>query len=377
MPAKQPSAALSRTTALAYRAAEHDLERAAARPADIGVLETGVQDTPPGSTARPTLRARLAAPEDADRALREDLALVQSMRGTMHVHRPGDLPVLIAALRPDQAQDLLPAQHGTFLVELAGDGVDIGSALDQVAAAMAETMSDGRERAKGELSTEINRVLPEQLRPWCPGCQVHHVHDGLFRMASLPAGLRLRPAGRGSAAFAAAEVGPPVDRDAARRELLRRFLRRCGPASVHTLAAWLGITPATARRWWQPLAGELAEVSVDGHRLWMHADDLPRARDAAAPSATHLLPPYDPLLEVADRQLLLPDPGRRRQVWRTVANPGIVLLAGEVAGTWRHRGKTITITPFEDLHPKTRREVRLAAERYAAPADVEVAYAEG
>jgi hypothetical protein len=370
-----PGEQLNRTAVLAYRAAAHDLDGGAADPAGIGVLEAGVQDTPPGSTAGPALRARLASPADAERAMADDLALVHSMRGTMHVHRPADLPMLVAALRPDDAADLLPALFGTSLAELAADGESIGPALDRVAAAMAEAMSDGRTRSKGELSTEINARLPVRLRPWCAGCGVHHVHDGLFRMASLPAGLRLRPTGRGSAAFVAAALGPPVDPAHARRELTRRFLRRCGPASVHTLAAWLGSVPAAARRWWRPMADELAEVSVEGRRLWMHAEDLPRARQAARPRATVLLPPYDPLLELADRQLLLPDPGTRRQVWRSVANPGVVLISGEVAGTWRRRRNAMTVAPFQELRPTARRTVRLAAERYAAPADVEVTFA--
>jgi len=45
------------------------------------------------------------------------------------------------------------------------------------------------------------------------------------------------------------------------------------------------------------------------------------------------LPPYDPLAEVAHRELLLPDPAVRRQVWRAVANPGLALMAGELAGS--------------------------------------------
>lgn len=68
------------------------------------------------------------------------------------------------------------------------------------------------------------------------------------------------------------------------------------------LAGWLGITPPAARRWWALVADDLAEVRVDTRRLWMHADDLRDARGAPAPAAVHLLPPYDPLLAVADRE---------------------------------------------------------------------------
>jgi len=107
---------LSRTGVLAYRALAHDLEHPAATPADCGVLEVGVQDTPPGTTARRALEVRLASPHDEDPTLSRGLALVHSLRGAMHVHRAGDLGLLTAALRPDDPGE--------------------GDAVDQVAEAM-------------------------------------------------------------------------------------------------------------------------------------------------------------------------------------------------------------------------------------------------
>lgn len=290
---------MSRTGVLAYRALAHDLEHPAATPADCGVLEVGVQDTPPGTTARRALEVRLASPHDEDPTLSRGLALVHSLRGAMHVHRAGDLGLLTAALRPDDPGE--------------------GDAVDQVAEAMAEVMGDVETRTKGELSTQITQLVPPRLRAWCPSCKAEHVPDGLFRTATLSAGLRLWPVGNRSAAFVRATAPDPGDPEDARRELLRRFLRRCGPAVVQDLAAWAGIMPPAARRWWGLHAGELVEVRVDGKRLWMHAEDLSAAREASNPRAVHLLPPYDPLVEVAHRELLLPDPARRRQVWRAVA----------------------------------------------------------
>lgn len=37
---------------------------------------------------------------------------------------------------------------------------------------------------------------------WCPSCRAEHVPDGLFRAATLPGGLHLRPVGNFSAVFA-------------------------------------------------------------------------------------------------------------------------------------------------------------------------------
>ena len=197
---------LSRSAALAYRAAVHDITRPATSVEACAVLDIGVQDTPPGTTAGRALAARLPAGAEVD--LPGSLALVHSMRGTMHLHRVADLRLLATALRPDDAADLLRQTHGTFFVEAAAAGVPVGVAFDEVADKMAGVMADGAPRSKGELSSALNEVVDERLRPWCAGCGAAHVHDGLFRLATLPAGLRLLPAGDGSADFVAAP--PPV-----------------------------------------------------------------------------------------------------------------------------------------------------------------------
>ena len=342
---------MGRPAVLAYRAWVHDLEQPVAAPADCGVLDIGVQDTPPGTTAGPALRARVQSPGDL--ALSPGLALVHSLRGVMHVHRAVDLPLLVAALRPEGAADR--------------------GAVDQVAKAMIEVLSDDATRTKGELSTEITEILPSPIRPWCQVCRVDHVDDGLFRMATLPAGLQLRPVGHRSASFFRVTLPSMAEPAPARRELLRRFLRRCGPACPKDLAKWIGITPAAARRWWELLADELVEVRVGGKRLWMHTEDLAVARTAAAPTAVWLLPPYDPLVEVASRELLLTDKECRHQLWRAVANPGPVLMAGEVIGTWRRRKQMITVSPFGPLCTAQQRMVQAAAV-HAASDEIDVRF---
>jgi len=340
---------LSRAAARAYRVATHQLQAGAAGAGEVGVLDTGIQDTPPGTVAHLALAARLARPP----ATGDGLALVHAARGTMHVHRAADLADLAAALRPDETADLRPQTYGNYFAE---HGVDAVAGLDAVAAAMAEVMADGVRRTKGELSTALRSRVDKRFRPWCGSCGADHVHDGLFRLASLPAGLRLVANGDGSADFVA---GPPLGpaRPTARRDLVRRFVRYAGPTDRDGLAAWLGLSPAAARRWWSLVADELVRVDVEGRRLFLHQDDLALARDAPAPRGVRLLPPYDPVLELCDRALLVPDPARRKQVWRPVANPGAVLDRGEVVAVWRRRGDTVTVTPFATLPATTRRAI--------------------
>jgi hypothetical protein len=340
---------LSRAAAVAYRAVAHQLDPPARSVADLVVLGVGVQDTPPGTTAHLALRARLPA---GVQAAGDDLVLVHSIRGTMHVHREADLPLLAAALRPDDGRDLLRSAHGAFLAET---GVPVGDAIDVVSAAMGGVMADGQPRTKGELSTALNEVVDRRLRPWCAGCGVAHVHDGLFRMATLPAGLVLRPAADDGWAFHRVEPGAAEQRDAARRELLRRFLRLAGPADHRVLGAWLGRTPAAAKRWWSLAGDDLVPITVDGTGYAMHADDLAEARRATPTKSAHVLPPYDPLLALADRALLVPDAANRRTLWRAVASPGAVLIGGEIRGTWRRGRGELSVEPFGVLTGAERR----------------------
>ncbi|MEV0719440.1 crosslink repair DNA glycosylase YcaQ family protein, partial [Asanoa sp. NPDC050611] len=288
-----------------------------------GALDTGFQDTPPGTTGARAARLRGIDPAG--------LALVHSIRGAMHLHRPASLAALAAALRPEDGADLRRQQFGPFFAELP---VSIGAALDEVAGAMAGVLADGARRSKGELSTALQSVVDPRLRPWCPGCAAHHVHDALFRLASLPAGLRLLPNGDGSADFVAASLGSAAPSpEAARRELVRCFLRNAGPTNRDGLAAWLALSPAAARRWWA--LAEVVPVDVAGRKLFMHPDDLAAALAAPPAGGTFLLPPYDPVLELADRQLLVPDPAHRKQTWRATANPGVVRQARPAAGAGR------------------------------------------
>ena len=66
---------------------------------------------------------------------------------------------------------------------------------------------------------------------------------------------------------------------------------------------------------------------------------LLRAPDGA-PAPARLLPSGDLfyLLQGADRELLVPDPGQRASLWTSRVWPGAVLVDGDLAGTWRRAG---------------------------------------
>jgi len=83
-----------------------------------------------------------------------------------------------------------------------------------------------------------------------------------------------------------------------------------------------------------------------------------------------LLPPSDPYLQAKDRDLLVPDKARQKEVWRILGNPGALIVDGEVAGTWRPKKSgtrlQLTVTPFDRVPPRVRKAVDSEAERVAA-----------
>ena len=358
--------ALERAPVLAWRA----LAQGLAGPPGDSALDAGLQDYPPGRTARAALALRTGVTPGAD------AVLVHSMRAALHLHRRADLALLAAALRIEDGRDLAIAGTGRFGVELAAEGLDYGRASDEVAAALTQVMADGRALTKGALSTAVSPMVDPRLVPWCPGCGVHHVQDALFRAATLQAGLVAEVDAPPSFRFARVGLPTGPDRDTARAELVRRFLHLGGPARPAQLARWLSLTPRAARRWWDLVAAELTPVQVCGIAAWMLSADVDRAADGAGAAAAassgwaRLLPPYDPWLELADRELMVPDAGARRSVWAAAANPGVLLVDGEVGGVWRHRSRgerlVITLTPLAAARTEWVPRVRADAELIAA-----------
>lgn len=339
---------ISREQLLAYRAAVHDL---CAAGDGATVLDVGLQDYPPGRSALLALRLRTQQTGQASSAAQ---GLIHSVRGAMHLHRANDMPLFAAALRHGDGTELAKQSIGPFGAELAEAGIRFDTAMDEVAIAMRDVMSDAEPRTKGELSGAVSPMVHPRLAPWCEGCGVHHVHDALFRYATLQAGLTIEIESPNLYRFHPPTVAMPrLDPQARRAELVRRFLRAFGPATPAHLAAWPALTPAAARRWWEPVAPELLAISVDGGTLHVHSSGLGLLESPPDPPNARLLPPYDPLTELGDRRFLLPDSAQRRQVWRPVANPGVLFLDGEIAGTWRQHGAggrlTLTITPFRPL----------------------------
>jgi hypothetical protein len=153
----------------------------------------------------------------------------------------------------------------------------------------------------------------------------------------------------------------PLD---ARTELARRYLRWLGPGTPASFATWAGIKPAAAVAAFDALGPSLVPVRTPiGDRFILDSEE-PMYRAPPGPSAhARLLPSGDPfyLLQGADRELLVADPGQRAALWTPRVWPGAVLVGGEVAGTWRRSGSVVSIQPWRPLASEERDAVEAEA----------------
>lgn len=349
---------------LAHRVAAQGLHGVAS-VGELDVLTLGLQDSPPGSAGL-GLRQRIAhgAPDQPD------LVLAMTVRGSPHLHRRADLPLLRAALRPGD-NEMLRAFLGGYGDELIASGADGPALLETVARRLREVFPGGTV-TKGELSGAVSPSLPEVARPWCPGCGTAHVAEGLFRLGTLYAGIELEPGGGRRQRF---RLGPPPedpgDGDAALVELLRSYALLAGPVTLGDLLVWLDTRSVTAPpAWLKPafdeLGDELVPVRVAGAdgTVFAHAETVATVSGAPDPPPALLLPARDALV-LGHRSFLVPERSAAKAVWRAVGSPGVVVVAGEVSGVWRARqsGRTLRLTV--DAHRDLTAGERAAVERQA------------
>jgi hypothetical protein len=344
---------LGRAQVLAYRAWAQGLHG----NGPLDVLTIGLQDTPAGSAAL-ALHHRGGAP---------DLVLALTMRGAPHLHRRADLPMLRAALRPHD-NEAMRAYLGGYGDTLVRSGADGPALLAQVAEQLRATFP-GEIVTKGELSGAVTSTLPDIVCPWCESCGTAHVADGMFRLATLYAGIELVPGDHRRLRFRLSPDSPTEAKDArsAAANLLRTAIRLTGPLTLGDVAQWLATPPNWLHTVWSDVTDDLTEVEgTNLHATKTMADAM---GDAPAPPPVVLLPPRDTYL-LGNRTFLAPDRALAKEVWRPVGSPGTLVTDGELTGTWRARksGKTLelTVTPRRPLSARHRKALDQQAEIVAS-----------
>lgn len=216
-----------------------------------------------------------------------------------------------------------------------------------------EAFLDGRRMKFGEAGRALG-VQPNALRYAAPTGRVVMRWDG----ARQPTIWTVPP--------------PAVDPSDARLELARRYLHVFGPATAEAFAEWAGIAPARGRATFGALAGSLTPVRTPVGDGWILTADerafrTPYDRDVAH---ARLLPSGDAhfLLQGADRELLVADADRRRELWTPRVWPGAVVVEAEVVGTWRRAGAVVTIQTWRRLSAPAQHSVEVEAQSFPLPA---------
>ncbi len=322
---------LTRQQVLFHRIHHHELDRRISGAAELEVFSLGVQDNTSGS-ALLSLAARLDSPSV------DEFTVTWTVRGAPHLHRAGELKAFARALWPWSDADALSRASRPKVDDMV-------TSLRHIATAMRSIVT--KPTTKGDLSTALTPLAPKQTIEECRGCKTSHVSDPIFRLAALPAGLRIIPAEK-TVTFERIPQWPGVPKKTAGfDELVRRYLTLHGPAGPSEVASYFGTTAREVKKRWPD---DLVEVTVEGQKAW-----LPEGMEIAdaEPPEVRFLPPTDPYLQARDRDLLLPDKAAQKDIFRILGRRGAVLVDGEISGSWQGRvsGKRfdVTVTPYRPL----------------------------
>jgi hypothetical protein len=282
-------------------------------------------------------RRRQTTREDVRRALWETHELVKTsaMRLTLHVIPAADLAVYVEAMRPT-SRAVLARWQGRLKITATHVRLMIETVLDALA--------DGA-LPQQELIARAKRRAPKGMRAW-----LDHAWSAV-RPAVVEGAIVYGPPRGAEATFVRVDrwLGrqPEITVEAARAELLRRFLRAFGPATAHDFAKWSGLRVTDTRTAMAALAPELTPVSVDGGAGWiLSADDDRLTRGKLDADAIRLLGPFDSFLLAHATKEHLVDARFYKLVYRAQGWISAVVLRGStIIGTWTQMpaGKRFTI----------------------------------
>ena len=360
---------VTRRQVLAFRLHRHGL----AGEGSADLLDYGVQDT--GNDGAGWALAVRGAPVLADRRA----LLAWTLRGAPHLYRRKDAADVALATSPwseaDAAKRIFDAAK-----PLRDAGLTVLGALATVAQTMRAIVTEPM--PKGEMSAALTAQLPRPFLRRCVPCDAIHTYEQPFRLAALQAGLELVPGTsppvlRRIDGFEPLDFGRPGTEAKARFDVLRNHLRFYGPVDVKAAVTYLDAPQKEVKAHWPE---DVVPVEVDGEpgpRSILAEDEALLGDAGGLPEGVTLLAPFDPYLQLRDRELLVPDAAARKDLWRTIGRPGALLVDGEVTGSWRPRTKgkrfELTVNPWSDLSKAAQERTEAAAEALAAHRGLELA----
>jgi hypothetical protein len=307
------------------------------------------------------VRVPRAGLSDVRRAL-DDGSVVRSwpMRGTLHLLAPEDLRWILNITTARMVQGTAGRHR-----QLEITGGDVEACRDE-----ARGLVDGGRAASRE---ELFEAFEAAGQPTKAQRGIH-----LLWMLCQSASLVPGPLEGNQQKFVAFDHWITKSRDLGREEgiaeLLLRYLRGHGPATLRDFAWWSSIPLTEVRRALPAVNSELVEIEYDGAQYWM-SPEVAALLDEGVPGQRSVLalPGFDEfVLGYTDRSIVLPPEHAQKIV------PGgngvfkkATVAGGEVTGTWVRQGSgrtaAVVPVPFDDSKPQGPAALegfRRAAERY-------------
>ena len=270
------------------------------------------------------------------------------MRSTLHLMSARDYRALRAALQPalDASMASILKARGEGIVvddvldaarDLLGGGAEL--TFDEIRDALSERFPDVDPRALGYATrTGVPLVMVPTRDTW------GFPRDARFRLA------------------------PDLDPELRTAELAGRYLAAFGPATPADVQVWSGLKGV------KTALGELDLVEVD--KGLFDLPDAPRPKPDS-PAPVRLLPAFDNLLLAhRDRTRIIPDEHRPKVVTKNLRVHPTFVVDGFAAGVWQiestKKKAALTLTPFEGLTRRHRRELSDEGERLLRFAEPEV-----
>ncbi|HEV3365229.1 MAG TPA: crosslink repair DNA glycosylase YcaQ family protein [Acidimicrobiia bacterium] len=365
-----------------FRFHRHELDRdpaPAGKKRDAAFLDYGVQDTGPDGAAW-ALAIRGTAISAAD------LIYAWTLRGAPHAYRRADVDAIAVATAP-----LSEADAGKRIFDankpLRAAGIPALEALRTLAGHQRRIVR--APTVKGDVSSRLTELVDEPYLRSCRPCNAIHVYENPFRMAALQGGLELEPGTSPPVLHRIPGFKPPLYRrlgDTAepRFDVVRNYLRFYGPATIRDAAEFIDAPPADIKQRWpdDTVEVQVRKAGSSGRAqprfvLAEDADALADPGPASSPPALRLLGPFDPYLQLRDREVLASDSARRKALWPMIGRPGAAVADGEVLALWRPRtsGKSLrlAVEPWRRLKAAERTALEEQAEGLAAHRGVALA----
>ena len=290
------------------------------------------------SAALHALAIRGDSPAEPDKMVKS-----WTIRGTVHLFDPADLPLFLHRGRDHALRDV-DRMEGEEYITLERKGYFAGVILDELA---------GGPRTREELRAACaardmtGREGESVFNSW-GGLLRHLAETGrIVHTVSQEKGFRLCPP------FTPMEEGP------ARLELARRYFTHYGPATLRDAAYFFGRPQREVKAVMDALPLECAQV--DGRDcFWLDRGegDWPDIPDGL------LLAGFDQLMLGYRKEdgLFLPAEHLREIFSLSGIVMAPILLRGRVAGRWRRRGAQVELTPFGHWTAEDRRAAERAAQ---------------